>query len=146
MNPRQSRPKLETDPDTSRRLGRVRQKGTKPELEVRRLLHRLGHRFRVENRDLPGSPDVANRTRRWAVFVHGCFWHQHPGCPQATTPKRNRAFWKGKFEANRRRDRRAADALRRDGYSVVTVWECEADHPKRLSRRLSRYLPGDLDS
>jgi DNA mismatch endonuclease, patch repair protein len=140
MSPRRCASTLETDPETSQRLGRVRQKGTKPELEVRRVIHVLGHRFRIDNRDLPGSPDVANRARRWVVFVHGCFWHQHPGCRRATVPKRNHSFWVAKFEANRRRDRRVAAALRRQGYTVMTTWECEARVPERLSRRLERLL------
>jgi len=135
------RENLVTDPETSRRLGRTRQKHTQPEVEVRRLLHELGHRFRVENRDLPGSPDIANRARCWAIFVHGCFWHHHEGCSRATTPKRNRAFWEAKFEANRERDRRVAAALRRGGFSVITVWECETARPEALARRLSRSLP-----
>jgi DNA mismatch endonuclease (patch repair protein) len=106
-------------------MRRQRQKDTQPEILVRRALHRLGHRFRVQNRDLPGSPDAANRKRRWAVFVHGCYWHAHEGCPRHTIPKRNRAFWLEKFRANRARDERAAAELREQGYRVFTIWECE---------------------
>ena len=127
-------------------MARVGSKDTGPELAVRSHLWKSGLRYSLHRNNLPGRPDMHLAKHKAVVFVHGCFWHQHPGCPRATTPKRNRAFWKDKFEANRRRDRRAADALRRDGYSVVTVWECEADRPERLSHRLSRNLPGDLDS
>ena len=88
------------------------------------FLHELGHRYRVRNRDLPGSPDVANRSRRWAVFVHGCYWHRH-GCKATTTPKRNRAFWEAKFARNVERDAESAAALRKLGFTVVVVWECE---------------------
>jgi DNA mismatch endonuclease (patch repair protein) len=130
------------DPATSARLARVRQKGTKPELEVRRVLRQLGHRYRVSNRDLPGSPDLANRSRHWVIFVHGCFWHRHTGCVKSTTPKRNRAFWEAKFAANHARDRRAASMLRRAGYSVVTIWECETGRAGPLGRKLARLLPG----
>ena len=128
------------DDETSARMGRVRQKGTKPELIVRGLIYELGHRYRVENRDLPGSPDIANRTRGWAVFVHGCYWHRHAGCVKATTPRRNRAFWEDKFRANVERDRRALRALRREGYRTLVVWECQCEREQVLRRRLERWL------
>lgn len=135
--------KLVTDPETSKRLSRIRQRDTGPELVVRQLLHALGHRFRVRNRDIPGSPDIANRRRRWAVFVHGCFWHAHPGCPKATIPKRNRDFWEFKLSANSARDRRAIAQLRDAGWRVETVWECElssADRRVKVARRLERTI------
>jgi DNA mismatch endonuclease (patch repair protein) len=122
-------------------MRRQRQRDTGAELLVRSLLHRLGHRYRLGNRDLPGSPDAANRRKKWAVFVHGCYWHQHPGCPRATLPKRNREFWMGKFADNRRRDERVARELEEAGYTVVTVWECEAEVPERLEERLRAELP-----
>ena len=138
MRSRPKKPQLRTDPQTSARLGRIRQHGTKPELAVRRVLYDLGLRYRVNNRDLPGSPDVANRKKKWAVFVHGCFWHAHEGCAKATVPKRNREFWLEKFQANRERDARAVGLLEQRGYRVITVWECEAatlkDHRERLAR------------
>jgi DNA mismatch endonuclease (patch repair protein) len=108
---------------------------------VRKLLHALGYRFRVHNRDLPGSPDVANRTRRWAVFVHGCFWHRHGGCKRTTTPTRNQEFWLDKFAANLARDARVQAALREQGYRVMVVWECETldeSRMTRLNRRLTK--------
>jgi DNA mismatch endonuclease (patch repair protein) len=131
---------LVTDPATSARLARVRQRDTTPELAVRLAAYSLGHHFRIHNRDLPGSPDIANRTRKWAIFVHGCFWHRHHGCVRTTTPKRNRAFWVEKFEANRARDRRVRAALRRAGYRTVVVWECESENPARLRAKLERDL------
>ncbi len=124
-------------------MSRQRQKDTEPEILVRRLLHRLGHRFRTVNRDLPGSPDVANRSKRWALFVHGCYWHAHQGCPRHTVPKRNRAFWVEKFRANRERDERVAATLEECGYTVVTVWECETLDLETLEQRLGRELPAD---
>jgi len=132
---------LVTDPDTSARLGRIRQKDTAPELAVRRVLTALGLRYRTQNRDLPGSPDIANRTNRWVVLVHGCYWHRHAGCPRTTSAKRNAAFWSAKFEANQERDRRVARRLRALGYRVVTVWECQTADAAKLRKRLSR-LPG----
>jgi DNA mismatch endonuclease (patch repair protein) len=140
---------LEVDEATSKRLGRIRQSNTKPEQLVRKLLAASGLRFRKENRDLPGSPDVANRRARWAIFVHGCFWHAHRGCPKATVPKRNTAFWEAKFAANRARDARAVRELRRLDYSVLVVWECELLHPAQLDARLKRWsaqIRGKRDS
>jgi DNA mismatch endonuclease (patch repair protein) len=132
--------RIVVDDETSARMGRVRQKGTKPELIVRGLIYELGHRYRVENRDLPGSPDIANRRRGWAVFVHGCYWHRHRGCLMATTPRRNRAFWEVKFAANQARDRRALRQLRGLGYHTLVVWECQTKRPVALRRRLARWF------
>lgn len=137
---RQYHRSLETDPKTSARLARVRQKDTKPELAVRRILWELGHRYRVRNRDLPGSPDIANRFRGWAVFVHGCFWHRHPGCRRKSTPKRNAAFWEAKFATNQRRDARVARQLRAMGFRVIRIWECQAEKPEAVRKRLARLL------
>lgn len=131
---------LELDEATSKRLGKQRQQGTKAELIVRRIAHGLGLRFRVSNRDLPGSPDLANRSRRWAIFVHGCYWHSHHGCERATVPKRNRQFWLTKFEANRARDVRAVEMLRAEGFRVLTIWECELRELNKLERRIRRLL------
>jgi DNA mismatch endonuclease (patch repair protein) len=105
-------------------MGRVRQAGTKAELEIGAALRTLGLFYRKNVRSLPGSPDFANRSARWAVFVNGCYWHHHKGCRRATVPKSNRDFWLGKFAANRRRDARALRELRRMGFRVVLVWEC----------------------
>jgi len=130
---------LLVDPETSARLAHIRQKDTSAEQAVRRLLHKLGLRFRVRNRDLPGAPDVANRSHRWALFIHGCFWHSHAGCYRATVPKRNRGFWVEKFTANRARDARVLRALRRRNYRAMVVWECELDDGERLMRRLRGF-------
>jgi len=127
-------------PETSERLAKQKQKDTKPELLVRRIVHELGHRFRVLNRDLPGSPDLANRKRGWAVFVHGCYWHGHVGCSRATVPKSNREWWVAKFEDNRRRDLRKADQLRALGFRVLVVWECELNDLNALRARIAGLL------
>jgi DNA mismatch endonuclease, patch repair protein len=116
-------------------LGRVRQRGTKPELTVASALRQLDLSYRKNVKDLPGSPDFANKSRKWAVFVNGCFWHRHRGCPRATIPTNNREFWLDKFARNRRRDAEAIRSLRRQGYKVVVLWECDADHAAdRLSK------------
>jgi DNA mismatch endonuclease (patch repair protein) len=132
---------LDLDAATSVRLGKIRQKDTAPEQLVRKLVAGLGVRYTLRNRDLPGSPDLANRKRRWTIFVHGCFWHSHRGCMRATIPKRNREFWVAKFEANRRRDERAVARLRRMGLAVSVVWECDAElRPRVVAERLARFL------
>lgn len=117
-------------------MANIRQRGTRPELVVRSMARRLGLHFRVANRDLPGSPDLANRKRKWAVFVHGCYWHRHEGCVKTTTPTRNRDFWVAKFVANVQRDQRAVDALRERGYRVVVVWECRTLVPEAVEALL----------
>jgi DNA mismatch endonuclease Vsr len=133
---------LRTDPATSARLGRIRQKDTKPEQIVRAILSSFGVHYRLRNRDLPGSPDIANRARRWVIFVHGCFWHAHAGCRRATTPKRNKEFWVTKFNANRTRDARAVLALERSNYRVLVVWECETAGDEDALRRTIRSFLG----
>ncbi|MCH9687374.1 MAG: very short patch repair endonuclease [Deltaproteobacteria bacterium] len=126
------------DDTTSTRMANIRRVGTKPELVVRKILSGLGLRYRLSNRDLPGTPDLANRRHAWAVFVHGCFWHRHRGCRLATTPKRNREFWQAKFDRNIARDRRVIRELKATGYDVVVIWECQTKRPDVLGRTLSR--------
>src|SRR4051794_20661034 len=103
-------------------MAAVKQRDTAPELAVRRALHSMGLRFRVNRRDLPGSPDIVLLRWRTAIFVHGCFWHRHT-CTRATTPSIRRAFWQQKFSRNVTRDRAVARALRRQGWRVITIWE-----------------------
>lgn len=128
------------DRATSTRLSKIRQSGTEAELTVRSLVAGLGHRYTLGNRDLPGSPDLANRRRGWVVFVHGCYWHHHPGCARATVPRRNQQMWLAKFTANRLRDARAMRAVRRRGLRCLVVWECELRNPERVEGRLRRFL------
>jgi DNA mismatch endonuclease, patch repair protein len=134
---------LRTSAERSAQMARVRQSGTAPEMVVRAVCRVLGFRFTTDNRDLPGSPDLANRRRGIAIFVHGCYWHRHANCRRTTTPARNREFWEAKFIANVRRDRRAIAALRRLGYRVMVVWECRARLPAALERRMERFLGRD---
>ena len=117
----------------------VRQTGTANELLVQRLLRSLGQRFIVKATDLPGSPDIVNRTHQWAIFVHGCFWHAH-SCHLWKLPKGNRSFWKKKFEANKKRDKAKLKELRRKGYSVLTVWQCELKNEIKVRRKLQSFL------
>lgn len=131
------RPKLETDVDTSNRMRGIRKSSTAPELLVRKWLAAHGLRFRVKNRDLPGSPDIANRARRWVVFVHGCFWHGHDGCSKATIPKRNTEFWVEKIASNKRRDAAKEAQLRTAGFDVHVVWQCQAEQLVKQRDQLS---------
>ena len=124
-------------------MGRIRSTDTLPELAVRSILHRLGFRFRVHCRELPGKPDILLPKYRTAVFIHGCYWHRHPGCKKATTPKTNRTFWLSKFKANITRDKRNQAKLVELGWSVITIWECEIlKDPVEASLSICRKLPG----
>ncbi len=119
-------------------MGRIRQSGTAPEIIVRRAVATLGLRYTVRNRDLPGSPDLANRSRRWAIFVHGCYWHRHEGCHKATTPRSNTEFWLNKFSRNIARDEAARVELQRRGYRVLTFWQCELETSRGVRGRLAK--------
>jgi len=124
-------------------MSRIRGRDTKPEIAVRSMLHRLGYRFRVNRRDLPGKPDIVLPKYRTVVFVHGCFWHRHPGCKYSYTPKSRVEFWADKFRKNVERDRRVRNELERLGWHVEVVWECELRDPDQLSERLEAALQWD---
>ena len=108
----------------SRNMAAIRGKDTKPEMVLRRALHRADFRYRLHVQDLPGRPDIVLPKHRLAIFVHGCFWHHH-NCPAFVWPKTRAAFWREKIEANVARDRKARAALRRAGWRTMVVWECE---------------------
>lgn len=133
-------PRLQTDPVRRALMQRVRKACTPAEDEVAKVCRDLGLSYRRNVKSLPGSPDLANKTRHWTIFVNGCFWHAHTGCKKATVPKRNNDFWKSKFEANRRRDARKIRELRALGYRVILVWECETASRLSLAMRLSGLL------
>jgi DNA mismatch endonuclease (patch repair protein) len=121
-------------------MAKVKSKNTKPELAVRSAAHRLGYRFRLHKKDLPGTPDIVFSQKRKVIFVHGCFWHRHPGCRKASTPKTRAAFWNEKFEANIARDQRNVTALEADGWQVLTLWECEVRDENILRSKLKMFL------
>ncbi len=121
-------------------MSRIRSKDTKPEMIVRRLLHAMGVRYRLHRAGLPGKPDIVFGPRRLVIFVHGCFWHRHAGCREATMPSANRDFWLAKLEGNAARDLRHRAALRRLGWRVAVIWECETRQPDKLARRLVRLV------
>lgn len=121
-------------------MARVRGKDTGPEVAVRRLLHGMGYRFRLHRRDLPGTPDIVLPGRRAVVQVHGCFWHQHEGCPRARPPATRRDFWLPKLARNKDRDREAEARLRDLGWRTLVVWECELRDRETLRSRLLSSL------
>ena len=120
-------------------MARVRSKDTKPEMAVRRYLHNHGLRYRLHRRDLPGCPDLAFTSRRVAVFIHGCFWHRHPGCRKTTMPASRIEFWRDKFDATVKRDAKAREELHRAGWTVLVIWECEVT-PEGLDRLFRQIL------
>lgn len=129
-----------TPQQRSRIMARIKSRDTKPELKVRRLAHALGYRFRLQRKDLPGTPDLAFPGRKKVIFVHGCFWHGHD-CPRgARRPKQNADYWIAKIARNRTRDADALTALAAMGWSALTIWECEMADPHTLERRIKGFL------
>jgi DNA mismatch endonuclease (patch repair protein) len=128
--------------ERSERMSRVRSANTKPEMFVRRLVHGMGYRYRLHQRDLPGTPDLVFPSRRKVVFVHGCFWHRHPDpeCPLARLPKSRLDFWLPKLEGNRKRDERNQAKLRSMGWDLMVIWECQLKHKNTLRQRIGRFL------
>lgn len=122
-------------------MSRVRSKDTKPELEVRSLIHARGYRFRLHRGDLPGRPDIVFPSRRKVVFVHGCFWHRHgKRCPLTRLPKSRLDFWLPKLEENHRRDVRNRRLLRSAGWEILIVWECELKNENRVADKIVKFL------
>jgi len=121
-------------------MRQVHSQHTKPELIVRSLIHRLGYRFRLHRKDLPGAPDLVFPARRKVIFVHGCFWHGHP-CPRgARLPKANADYWREKIARNCKRDRRHQRRLRQLGWSILVLWECQLRNQQQIVTRLIRFL------
>ncbi len=123
----------------SRLMSRIGSKHTKPELAVRSLLHRLGYRFLLHRKDLPGKPDIAFAARKKAVFIHGCYWHGHD-CKVGKLPKSNVEFWSAKIERNWERDRRKISELEQIGWTAAEIWQCEIKDVQMLEARLREFL------
>jgi len=119
-------------------MRRVHSTDTTPERKMRSLLHKLGYRFRIHRLDLPGKPDIILPKRRTVVFVHGCFWHRHQGCPRTTTPASRQEYWLPKFKRTVDRDKK--EELRQQGWNVVVVWECETKDMQKLAALLPRLI------
>ncbi|MCY3989512.1 MAG: DNA mismatch endonuclease Vsr [Gammaproteobacteria bacterium] len=130
----------ETREHRSRVMRAVKSRDTKPEMLVRRTVHGMGYRYRLHRKDLPGKPDLVFPKRRKAIFVHGCFWHGHD-CPRgARMPKSNRSYWQKKIGRNKDRDAKSLSEMARQGWSVLTVWECQMRDERALHSRLRRFL------
>ena len=128
-----------TPDQRSRLMSRIRSRDTTPELVVRSMLHRMGYRFRLHRKDLPGKPDVVLPRHRKVVLVHGCFWHGH-GCKLGPVPKSNQGYWSPKIAGNRARDARNALALAELGWQVLELWECEIRDLKGTERRIKEFM------
>lgn len=129
-------------PERSRNMSRIRGSDTKPEMCVRRLVWKMGYRYRLHRRDLPGTPDLVFPSRQKVIFVHGCYWHRHRCVYGRPIPKTRTEFWQAKFDANVKRDRRVVRQLRRAGWDVLIVWECWVKKwtPDRIESRISQFL------
>lgn len=125
--------------DRSKRMSLVRNRDTKPELTVRRLIHKMGFRYRLHRNDLPGKPDLVFPSIKKVIFVHGCFWHRHV-CKAARLPKSNTEYWLPKLEGNKTRDEIHYKALREKGWDVLIVWECDLKQISDLKVRITNFL------
>jgi DNA mismatch endonuclease, patch repair protein len=121
-------------------MARIRSRNTKPEIKVRSILHRMGFRFRINVIDIPGKPDVVLPKYHSIILVHGCFWHRHPGCRYAYTPKSRIEFWENKFQDNIKRDEVVLRQLNESGWHVLRIWECEINNSEDLISRLILFL------
>ena len=124
----------------SENMRQIRSKDTKPEVLLRSLLHKLGYRFRLHRKDLPGKPDIVFPGRRKAIFVHGCFWHQHANCPEGRLPRTRSEYWTPKLTRNVERDRNHLEKLSRLGWKALVLWECEIHETEAVKRKLKRFL------
>jgi DNA mismatch endonuclease (patch repair protein) len=117
-------------------MAQIRSRDTAPEMRVRRIAHGLGYRYRLHCRHLPGTPDLVFPRYRFVLFVHGCFWHRHKGCPLATMPKTRVDFWRRKFLENINRDRQVAAAIRKAGWRRAVIWQCQTKNPEVIEKFL----------
>ena len=128
----------------SHNMAQIKSRGTKPEITVRRLLHGMGYRFRLHRRDLPGCPDIAFISKQKAIFVNGCFWHQHPSCSKGRIPDSNREYWVTKLARNAARDAKNAALLAGMGWDVMTVWECQLKQLENVADELVAFMESPL--
>jgi DNA mismatch endonuclease (patch repair protein) len=124
-------------------MSQIRSKNTKPEILVRSLVHRMGFRYRVHQRDLPGKPDLVLKRHRKVIFVHGCFWHMHKCRYGRVKPETRARFWETKRAGNASRDKKNLRKLRKDGWKVLVVWECQTRNLGKLTERIRGFLEPD---
>ena len=124
----------------SKNMSAIKSKNTKPEIEVRKLLHSMGFRFRLHRKDLPGSPDIFLPKFKTVIFVHGCFWHRHENCKYASNPKTRREFWESKFKANVKRDIKNQAKLKSLGWESTIIWGCEIKNKRLLINKLQNIF------
>lgn len=127
----------------SQMMSNIRNKDSVAEKRVRSVLHRAGYRFRLHRKDLPGTPDIVIPKHRLVVFVHGCFWHRHEGCPKSSVPKSNKQFWENKFVENVERDARARGQLENAGWRVIVIWECETKSNDFIENIVASHIKGN---
>ena len=132
-----------TPNERSARMSLVRSKDTKPELLVRKLVHGMGFRYRLHDVSLPGTPDLVFAARKKIIFVHGCFWHRHGTCKNTRWPKSKLDFWKPKLEKNHSRDQANRKTLKKLGWRVLVLWECQIENAERLSHRIRQFLEAE---
>jgi DNA mismatch endonuclease (patch repair protein) len=129
-----------TKAERSWNMSRIKSGNTKPELAVRSILHRMGYRFSLHKKSLPGKPDIILPKHKCVIFVHGCFWHRHKGCKEATNPKTRIQFWKEKFRGNVIRDKRNQKELRKNRWRFLVIWECEINKKSQIINRIKNFL------
>lgn len=130
---------VHTKEQRSYNMSRIKSKDTKPELIVRKFLHTNGYRFRLHSRNLPGKPDIVLPKYKTVIFIHGCFWHGHKGCKYFVVPKTKTEWWLDKINGNKANDKKKKSAIVKEGYSVLTIWECQL-RPNNRSRTLAKLI------
>lgn len=131
-----------TNENRSRNMSAIRSKNTKPELIVRKILYQLRYRYRLHKNSLAGKPDIYIKKNNATIFVHGCFWHQHNGCKRCFMPKTNIAYWEKKLKGNVKKFNSVKTELKRAGYKIIVIWECETKNQFELMEKLNKRLAG----
>lgn len=121
-------------------MRRIRSKDTGPEMVVRRLTYSMGYRYRLHGKDIPGKPDIVFPARRKVIFIHGCFWHQHPECREGRPPKSNSNYWYPKLERNKQRDKKVLEQVVASGWDALVIWECELKNKEKLAESIKEFL------
>ena len=142
---------IKTAEERSKNMAAIKSKNTSPELFIRKELFRRGYRYRLYEKSVPGHPDLFLRKYNTAIFIHGCFWHRHPGCKYAYMPKSNLDFWNRKFDANIRRDKAVRKELQGEGIRCLVIWECsvrnvkkKGNDPQELINSIENFLHGNM--